>query len=164
MPFDNPTPQANEITSPSPDQVAHKLNHSMVLGHPAYLHPYQTHLQAMNHHAHMYLQPPNEDTLRVLVEARRRLEKPFAWMKGTAAAPVSVAPGGIARCAGETVFEVSMTRNTQYAPAHNALIEAIPPGWGASIPGYNDHPDTTLDMVLAWFDRAIANERAKLAA
>lgn len=151
MPFDNPK-QA--------------MDHAVVLGHPTYS-PHQTHYlgpyQALMH-THAYLQPPHEDTLSVLVEARRRLEKPFAWMKGTAAAPVSVAPGGIARCAGETVFEVSMTRNTQYAPAHNALIEAIPPGWGASIPGYNDHPDTTLDMVLAWFDRAIANERAKLAA
>jgi hypothetical protein len=131
-----------------------------------------THLGIVAHpwkHRSIYSRlPPQDDTLMVLIEARRMLEKPHAWIKGTAASPRIEAPGGIARCVGETVFDVAMRRQVQYAPAHQALLEAIPYEFadmvGRSIPGYNDALDTTFDMVLAWFDRAIDTERAKLEA
>lgn len=95
-------------------------------------------------------------TKEILQKAKDRLT-PETWGKG---------PNIFARkleCAAMAIGEVSgeITYTTHFA-AQKALAQAIKPGsnefaCGDIIIAYNDHPDTTLEMVHDKFDLAIAS-------
>ncbi len=102
-------------------------------------------------------------TLEVLLRGRARIEE--GWCQGVS----RIIGSNTAWCATGAVEDGMDERgalNARYS-ALDTLDAALPPlqeirrGRGIGIPAWNDDPERTQADVLALYDRAIADERAK---
>lgn len=90
------------------------------------------------------------NTLTVLINARKLIEKPENWGQWFRS-----------RCAGEAIVDAG----GEWTGKHGfALAAAIGLSIPHHIPTWNDAPGRKHSEVLAAFDKAIANERAKFEA
>lgn len=94
------------------------------------------------------------DTLTVLIEARKLIEKPKNWChKG--------GRKGVAVCSILAINEAAGQSGRAHHGAVKALVQVIS---HPIIAVWNDHPRRKHSEVLAAFDKAIATERAKFEA
>jgi hypothetical protein len=108
-------------------------------------------------------------TLEVLIAGRGYIDEPPKWTKGAYARAASgsevdvFSKKAVCYCARGAIEVAARAANTSdYGGAIAALMHAIPRGCRLrGIPTYQDRDETTHADVMAMFDRAIADERAK---
>ena len=102
------------------------------------------------------------NVIQILEDAKTFIEN--GWTKGdyTDGEGCYCAIGACRMAASGSTSVVSLwaedgQESTPYERAIQRLTDVLPGAYG-SIPTFNDAPETTLEDVLALFDRAIANE------